>query len=390
MNMMTKLVSACSFLITGTAILVAQQPPLAPAPTPPVPEPTLPSISAIGPKIVFQTPVYDFGKVKSGELVKHTFIFTNIGDELLILTNVQPSCGCTTAGEWTKQVEPGKTGTIPIQFNSANYSGQVFKTVTVTSNDKTTHSTALQVKGTVWKPIDVNPGFAVMNIPPDTQSNVTSKVHIVNNMEDLVTLSPPSSSSTNFTASLVTNTPGKDYDVIVTALPPFEQQNFQAQISMKTSSTNMPTITVTAWANVQQPVTISPPQLMIGAAPLATKQTHTITVQNNSAKPFKVSDAAIDMKDVEIQTTEPNPGKTFSFTLTFPEGMELKGGHAEFTAKSDNPRFASIKVPITQLAKPVALPAGTPTPQVTPLRPTGIPIAPPASASTTKPTAAQQ
>jgi hypothetical protein len=392
--MMTKLVSACSFLLTSTAIVLSQ--PLAPAtaPAPAAAAPAVPSISAIGPKIVFETPVYDFGRVKSGELVKHVFYFTNTGDATLIITNVQPSCGCTTAGEWTKQVEPGKSGTIPIQFNSANYGGQVFKTVTVTCNDKTQLTTALQIKGTVWKPIDVSPGFAVMNIPPDTESNVTSKIHIVNNMPEAVTLSQPESNSKSFTATLLTNTVGKDYDVIVTAVPPFDKPNFQAQITMKTSSTNMPTLSVTAWANVQQAVTVSPPQLMIGAAPLAGKQTHSITVQNNSTKPFKVSDAAIDVKDVDIKVTEPNPGKTFTFTLTFPEGLELKGGHAEFTAKSDNPRFASIKVPINQMAKPVQLPVGnaiaTPAPHIVPVPPAGIPVAPPSSASTTKPTAAQQ
>src|SRR6266446_5017517 len=160
MTMMTRrLVSVCSLLAAGTEILFAQQAPPAPTPAPTAPV----TIGAIGPKIQFQTPVYDFGKVKSGDPVKYTFIFTNSGDELLILTNVQPSCGCTTAGDWSRKVEPGQTGTIPIQFNSANYSGQVMKTVTVTSNDKSKPSFGLQIKGTVWKPIDVQPSFAVMN-----------------------------------------------------------------------------------------------------------------------------------------------------------------------------------------------------------------------------------
>ena len=55
---------------------------------------------------------------RSGEPVKYTYVFTNTGDRLLILNSVQPQCGCTAAGEWTKQVEPGKTGSIPIQFNT--------------------------------------------------------------------------------------------------------------------------------------------------------------------------------------------------------------------------------------------------------------------------------
>jgi len=76
-----------------------------------------------GPRIEFDTNVYNFGKVSSGELVRHDFIFTNTGTSTLEITDVRPGCGCTTAGTWDKKVEPGKTGLIPLQFNSANFGG---------------------------------------------------------------------------------------------------------------------------------------------------------------------------------------------------------------------------------------------------------------------------
>ena len=71
---------------------------------------------AAGPKIQFADIVYDFGKVNSGAPVKHTFVFTNIGTATLQILDVHPGCGCTTAGTWDKQVEPGKTGSIPLEF----------------------------------------------------------------------------------------------------------------------------------------------------------------------------------------------------------------------------------------------------------------------------------
>jgi hypothetical protein len=330
--------------------------------------------------------VYDFGKVKSGEPVKYTFIFTNTGDELLILTNVQPSCGCTTAGEWSRQVEPGKTGTIPIQFNSANYGGQVLKTVTVTCNDKSQPSVGLQIKGTIWKPIDVQPQFAVMTIPADTQTNVTTKVHIVNNMEEAITLSPPESNNKSFTAELKTNTVGKDFELTITASPPFEQPNLQGQITLKTSSTNAPTLSVTAWANVQQAVVVSPPQIMLPAGPLANEQTVAFSIQNNSASPLKLSEPAVDVKDVEVTMAEPNPGRSFTVTLKFPKGFEMaQGKRAEFSVKSDNPKFAVIKAPVTQMPKPIATPAVPQSSAIIPLSPSRtLPTNLPPAAATAK------
>src|ERR1035437_8271517 len=64
------------------------------------------AVGVSGPKILFATPVYDFGQIKGGEVVKYTYVFTNVGDRMLEVTAVQTSCG-TTAGEWTRQVEPG-------------------------------------------------------------------------------------------------------------------------------------------------------------------------------------------------------------------------------------------------------------------------------------------
>ena len=234
----------------GTNSLIAQGPLTSPSVGPAV---TAPAVNS-GPGIQFQNAIYDFGKIKSGELVKYTFTFTNSGDAVLILTNVQPQCGCTTAGEWTRQVEPGKTGAIPIQFSSANYGGQVVKTVTITSNDKNQPSVGLQLKGTVWKPIDVQPMFAVLNIPPHSAGTVTTTAHIVNNMEEPITLSPPESNNKSFAAELKTNIAGKDFQVIISAVPPFDQANRQGQITLKTSSTNMPVISITAWANVQEAI----------------------------------------------------------------------------------------------------------------------------------------
>src|SRR2546425_1047371 len=383
MKMMTaKYTFVFWLLATETGFLPAQQ--ISPPPAPPA---AVPAATNAGPKIQFQTPVYDFGKIKSGEPVKYTFIFTNTGDAVLILANVQPSCGCTTAGEWSHQVEPGKTGTIPVQFNSANYGGQVLKTVTVTSNDKGQPSFGLQVKGTVWKPIDVQPTFAVINIPPDTQTNMTTKVHIVNNMEELITLSAPESNNKSFTAELKTNTVGKDFEVVITASPPFEQPNLQGQITLKTSSTNAPVLSVTAWANVQQAVVVSPPQVMLAAGPLANKQTVSIMIQNNSANAMQLSEPKVDTQGVEVALAEPNPGRSFTATLNFPQGFELaQGAKAEFSVKSDNPRFPLIKAPVPQMAKPVAIPVAPQPAGIIPLSPgrtlpTNLPANPPAAAS---------
>jgi hypothetical protein len=339
-------ITLLTMAVTGRARAEA---PAAPA-APPAAAPA--TADASGAKITFQTPIYDFGKAKSGEPVKFSYVFTNTGTEMLIVSNVAPSCGCTTSGEWTRQVEPGKTGTIPIQFATVNYNGAVMKTITVSCNDKAQPSVLLQIKGTVWKPIEVNPQFAAVNVPAESLQPVKTEVKIVNNTEEKLTLSAPESNNKSFKAELETVTPGKEFKVIITTVPPLESGNIQGQVTLKSSSAEMPVINISVWGSVLAAVSVSPGQIMLPAGPLPAKQTASVTIHNNSTNSISLSDAAVDAKGVEVQITELQPGKMFNAMLSFPQGFEMvPGTPVNFSVKTTHAKHPLLKVPVMQMPK---------------------------------------
>ena len=312
------------------------------------PSPLLPATND-GPKIQFDAMVFDFGKAMSGEMVKHQFYFTNVGFQDLVLSNVQPQCGCTAAGDWTRQVKPGGFGVIPIQFNTANYNTPVTKIITVTSNDKTQPLLPLQLKGTVWKPIDVNPQVLVLQLRSEAPYS-SGAVHITNGLEELITLGLPESNNPVFGAELKTNVPGRDFLLVVsnkTILPP---GGIQGQITLKTSVTNLPVISVLVYASMQAAITISPPQIMLPPAPIPTNQlVRYITLINNTTNALTLSDASINAKDVQIAIQTLQAGKYYTVTLTFPPDFEVVPGQpAVFSVRTSNPQFEVIKVPVYQ------------------------------------------
>jgi hypothetical protein len=88
-----------------------------------------------GAVITWEKKTHDFGTIVQGDKVEHTFYFTNTGNEPLIITNVQVSCGCTTPKGWPRDPIPPKgSGEITVSFNSAGKMGIQNKPVTMVTN----------------------------------------------------------------------------------------------------------------------------------------------------------------------------------------------------------------------------------------------------------------
>lgn len=108
------------------------------------------------PKIEFKEMMYDFGDIKEGDQAKHEFVFTNTGDAPLILTDVKPSCNCTTP-EWPRQpIMPGKSDKIIAIFDSKGRPGEFNKSIEVFSN-ATKEPIIITMKGNAKPKLDADP-----------------------------------------------------------------------------------------------------------------------------------------------------------------------------------------------------------------------------------------
>lgn len=111
---------------------------------------------AFGQSLKFDTKEIDYGTIEQGADPLRKFKFTNTSKDTVIISNAQGSCGCTVP-TWPKEpIMPGKEGVIEVRYDTQRV-GAFTKTVTLTTNDKTTPNTVLTIKGTVTaKPADSN------------------------------------------------------------------------------------------------------------------------------------------------------------------------------------------------------------------------------------------
>jgi hypothetical protein len=86
------------------------------------------------PEFSFEKTEHDFGTIKEGETVSYTFKFKNTGQAPLIISKVQPSCGCT-APDWSKEPIPvGGEGFVKVEFDSNGKPNIQQKSVNVIAN----------------------------------------------------------------------------------------------------------------------------------------------------------------------------------------------------------------------------------------------------------------
>jgi hypothetical protein len=304
-------------------------------------------VSPAGPRIQVAEPIYDFGTVVVDAVVKHVFTFTNIGNQTLEITEVKSTCGCTAAGAWSRKTEPGQSGTIPVEFHTGHFNGPVIKPVTVTCNDTNQAGLTLQLKGIVWHPIEVSPPSATFSGVLDNPTNMSRTIWITNREDKPLVLSEPKSNQRMVAAEVITNEPGKSYELTVRLVPPLGGGNVFGEITIPSSSTNMPVITVSVFAIAQPAVMVLPNRVDLPAGPFTNKLTRSVSIRNNGSTPLELSDLAITAKGVDAKLYELQKGMNYTVMLNFPEGFEPAIGQTfELSFKSNNPKFPVLRVPI--------------------------------------------
>ena len=102
------------------------------------------------PKMTFDEMIYDFGTIKEGKVVEHTFEFENTGEVPLLIGDARSTCGCTVPTFPKDYMKPGSKGEIKVIFDSKNLSGNISKPITIISNTYP-RETKLFIKGIVEK-----------------------------------------------------------------------------------------------------------------------------------------------------------------------------------------------------------------------------------------------
>jgi len=99
------------------------------------------------PLVKIDQKILNFGKIKVGDTIKHTFSIKNISDRKFIIDTVGTTCGCTTIKFTPDSVSRNQTAKIDVQY-IAQEPGKISKSVVVSGNTKSGFLT-FYLRGTV-------------------------------------------------------------------------------------------------------------------------------------------------------------------------------------------------------------------------------------------------
>lgn len=113
------------------------------------------------PRLIFSQYNYDFGYLWKGKTLVHSFNFTNMGSEDLVIDEIIGSEGVSIIDSPNFTIEPGGFGSVVVKVNTYGEYGVQHHTISISSNDPRNPVITLGVHGTVKakSPSKQNPDF---------------------------------------------------------------------------------------------------------------------------------------------------------------------------------------------------------------------------------------
>jgi len=186
------------------------------------------------------------GPITNVQSVKARIPLKNLGDQVLIIKDVRPQCGCTTAPIEKDTLQPGEETAMNVTLNLPAGSGKISKYVTVFANDST-GSHVLQLRTEIQRPIQLSSSFLGFNAGvagQPTRATVT-----VNSFVDRpVTIRPvPLTDGLRVVSdATMTSEKGKPATVEFEYVPT-KKGSFTVQLKLETSLENYETIELTGY-----------------------------------------------------------------------------------------------------------------------------------------------
>lgn len=305
------------------------------------------TVAFIGPRMQVAEPVFDFGQVEQGEQVTHDFQFTNQGNRDLRVQSVKTSCGCTAAVIAADTIPPGTAGSIQATFDTKRFAGQKAKNIRVHTNDPLNPVTTLTLQGEITIEVQVQPTQLYLGRlqrgEPVTRT-VTVLYDENKSLEITDITNGNSAIKVRAEDAQVEGKKGKALQVSVSKTA--RRGPLNDTITITTTSTKKPTISVPVVGSIEGDISVSPSQVSFGVVRQGVGETRTVRIKNRSAQPLSIGQIQSSLASVVPELTEVTPGKEFELRLHITGDTEPGRIRGSVEVLTDHPEETQLTIPL--------------------------------------------
>ena len=268
-------------------------------------------------RLEIDSPVFGFGTVAQGTVVKHDFEIRNSGDAVLQINKLVPSCGCTASNASKDTLNPGEKAVLSVSFDTSGFEGDKTKTVSVISTDTERQQQTLTLRGRVEAVATASPERIAFGEVTRSGDSVFRSFE--------VSLNPNSSGrimeAKSFSSALVITEIGgdsrkKQYSVSLSPDAPIGE--FRGRISVgyedaekKTGNLNIPVT-----ASVKGSMLLDPPMLSFGIIEGSEPISRTLKLEYRGPGTITIKSISSSESSIKTDFVEVQKGRKFAIHVT--------------------------------------------------------------------------
>ena len=300
------------------------------------------------PRIAVDEPQLDFGEMDQGMESNRVVTVRNTGGAALRILEVFSTCGCAAALPDTREIAPGGAVRVQVVFHSGAVSGQVFKTLTIQSNDPARSLFDIKILANVRPMFQLSPSgldLGAIERGKSTTRTVTLRETkgrpftikgLVCSPPDLtVVVSPPAGST-----SVV-------YRLQVTMNARRQQGPVFGTLLAQTDRTGVVNPALVVSGTVVGPVRVTPSALFLGMVRPSQKfLPGRLTLENAGPQPMEIKSVTTGDPKLRATVTAVVPGREFIIEVTALE-MPSAGWFRRTLVIATSDCDAPLEVPVT-------------------------------------------
>ncbi|HET9795877.1 MAG TPA: DUF1573 domain-containing protein [Thermoanaerobaculia bacterium] len=312
------------------------------------------ALVSAAPNAVVRDSVHDFGRVRLGAKILHSFPIHNSGDAPLELTGARLSDSGMTC-HMPPRIPPAGDGAIDVEWSTGNAVGALRGRVSLRTNDPSRPEVPLVLEGKVYGPLDVDP-FPAVFLSAFRDEDVRRELTFTSNQSRPVDLRLLPSPGSHYRAGLETVEAGKKWRLTAGVESGTGPGRYEESLRLESSDPQIGAVRIPVHLFIKADLYANPDSFDFGDVPLerVRRQPGALALLRQAVflkkrrGGFHVRAVRSDVAALDLGATPPT-GESGSFEIL--AGLRADALHpgsldGTVTIETDDPGFPVLTIPV--------------------------------------------